>query len=45
VSIGGSSDPGELVVVEVRARPSRAPLVGVFVSHVVLHERVVAMVE
>jgi hypothetical protein len=45
VSIRGSSDPGELVVVEVRARPTRAPLVGVVVSHVVLEERIVAMVE
>jgi uncharacterized membrane protein len=45
VEVGGSHTPGELVIVEVWARPTRVPLVGAVVSRVVLHERVVAMVE
>jgi hypothetical protein len=45
VKLSGSRRPGELVVVEVSAPPTRVPLVGAFVSRMELRERVVAMVE
>lgn len=45
VRVSGSQRPGELVVVELRRRPTRVPLVGVVVSRLELRERLAAMVE
>ncbi len=45
VRVSGSQQPGQLVVVELRTRPTRVPLVGLVVSRMVLRERMTAMVE